>query len=595
MRYTPPKIKSSLKNGFFIFCLVSVFLQLHGQQSNQDLDKQVLENKIKADQLINEGKTNAAAELYNQTAYILHNAGRLNDAAEYYQKVLDINITLGNRRGQMIAQNSLANVYLEAEEYTKALIHYNKELEFRKQINNKPDLIIVLSNIASVENELSSFESAIDHVESAITMAKEVNDLPLLKRCYSVAYDVYSKQGKNDDKAKAYFDLYTAIDRKLKEQKMAEVTSEADKKVNQAFTEKNITEQKLSQTNQELEKTETTLQKAKELTREQEMVIQLREAKISEQHAMFEAERWKRIFVTIGASVLLLFVFGLIFMIFKIRKANTKINQQRLWLENQNKEITSSINYAQTIQKAMLPSNAEIEKYFDPFILYKPKDIVSGDFYWISAHKTKEKQVVFFALVDCTGHGVPGAFMSMIGNRLLNDIVNERKIESPAKILEMLNLMVRDALRQEETDNNDGMDLSLCKFEKVSEGNYHLVFAGAKRPLYVIKNNENKLINLHGDRNSIGGYNLNRRAISFTNHELDVEKGDIIYMLSDGLIDQNNPDRKKFGRIRLEEALVDGAKLSPAEQKIIIENGLLNYMDKEEQRDDITLVGLKIV
>jgi serine phosphatase RsbU (regulator of sigma subunit) len=216
----------------------------------------------------------------------------------------------------------------------------------------------------------------------------------LLKRCYSVAYDVYSKQGKNDEKTKAYFELYTAIDRKLKEQKMAEVTSDADKKVNKAFTEKQITEQKLNITNLELEKTVTTLQKAEELTREQKMELELREAKINEQHALLETERWKRRFVTIGASVLLLFVVILANMILKIRKANIKINQQRLWLENQNKEITSSINYAQTIQQAMLPSNNEIERYFEPFILYLPKDIVSGDFYWISVQESKENQVI---------------------------------------------------------------------------------------------------------------------------------------------------------------------------------------------------------
>ena len=596
MNYSPLKIaNNALLKGIFYFLLIAVSYQLSAQQSNTNIDAQILDNKNKADQFVQEGKTNMAAELYNQSAYLLHNAGRLNEAAECYQKVLEINISLGNRRGQMIAHNSLAMVYLEAEDYQKAVDHYKKELEFRKQINNKADIINVLSNIASAEFEMSNFDGAIDNIENAITMAKELNDLPLLKRCYSIAYDVYSKQGKNEEKSKTYFDLYTAIDRKLKEQKMAEVTSEADKKVNQAFTEKQITEQKLSVTNQQLEKTVTTLQKVEELTREQKMELELREAKINEQHALLETERWKRRFVTIGASFLLLFIIVLGVMILRIRKANVKINQQRLWLERQNKEITSSINYAQTIQKAMLPSNSEIEKFFEPFIMYKPKDIVSGDFYWISAQESKEKQVVFFAVVDCTGHGVPGAFMSMIGNRLLNDIVNERKITSPAKILETLNLMVIDALRQEQTDNNDGMDLALCRFDKLSGNKYHLVFSGAKRPLYVIKNNENKLINLHGDRNSIGGYNLNRRNIAFTNHEINIEKGDIIYMLSDGLIDQNNSERKKFGRIRLEEALVDCAKLNPSDQKTIIEQGLLNYMENEEQRDDITLVGLKVI
>jgi tetratricopeptide (TPR) repeat protein len=253
MYYAPLKIiLNVLLKGILYFLFISLFYQLSGQQSNADINVQILDNKNKAEQFVKEGKTNTAAELYNQSAYLLHNAGRLNEAAEYYQKVLDINTNLGNRRGQMIAHNSLAMVYLEAEDYPKAVYHYNKELEFRKQINNKADIINVLSNIASAEYEMLNFDGAIDNIENAISMAKELNDLPLLKRCYSVAYDVYSKQGKNDEKTKAYFELYTAIDRKLKEQKMAEVTSEADKKVNRAFTEKQITEHKLTITNQVL-------------------------------------------------------------------------------------------------------------------------------------------------------------------------------------------------------------------------------------------------------------------------------------------------------------------------------------------------------
>jgi serine phosphatase RsbU (regulator of sigma subunit) len=122
-----------------------------------------------------------------------------------------------------------------------------------------------------------------------------------------------------------------------------------------------------------------------------------------------------------------------------------------------------------------------------------------------------------------------------------------------------------------------------------------LTFSGAKRPLYIIKNKENKLIVHRGDRKSIGGYSLSKREANFSNHDVTVEAGDMIYMFSDGIIDQNNPERKKFGRTMLEEALVDCAKVRPAEQKAIIEQRLGDFMQKEEQRDDITLVGLKVI
>jgi serine phosphatase RsbU (regulator of sigma subunit) len=565
-----------------------------GEVRGQDLEQQLAENKAKAEVLLAEGKQNAAAQLYNQSAYLLRSANRLEEAADYYQKVLDINIALENRRGQMISYNSLSMVYLEAENYPKAVYHLKKELEFRRQINNKADIISVLANLALAESETSSFEAAVEDIEKAISMSKELNDLGLLKQSYGVAYDIYDKQG-NQEKSKAYFELYSAIDRKLKEQKMTEITDEAERKVNIAESEKKITEKQLTQTNEELEKTVTTLQEVEELTKEQKMELELREAKINEQNALLEAEKLRRKYLTIGIIALTIFVLVLTFMILKIRKANKKINQQRLWLEKQNKEIKASIRYAQTIQQAMLPADSEIEKYFEPFIIYRPKDIVSGDFYWVHAKQVGNMTVVFLAVVDCTGHGVPGAFMSMIGNRLLNEIVTERNVESPAEVLGMLNNMIREALRQEETDNNDGMDLALCRFEIYPDGKRMLTFAGAKRPVYIIKNEENKLISFNGDRKSIGGYSLTRRDVKFTDHKSDLKIGDMIFLFSDGIIDQNGPDRKKFGRLRLEEAMIDCAKLRPSQQKVIIEQKLNEYMVSEDQRDDIALIGIKVI
>ena len=139
------------------------------------------------------------------------------------------------------------------------------------------------------------------------------------------------------------------------------------------------------------------------------------------------------------------------------------------------------------------------------------------------------------------------------------------------------------------------MDMALCKFKRKSETEYLLSFSGAKRPLYVIKNQENKLIVHKGDRKSIGGYNLSRKTTNFTNYDVTVAAGDMVYLFSDGIIDQNNPERKKFGRLMLEEALLECAKLPPLEQHALIKQRLADFMQKEEQRDDITLVGLKVI
>lgn len=579
-----------------IYLITCIFLMisLHGISQTSGLDQQIRENDSKANAFLAEGKKNAAAQLYNQTAYMLRSADKLQEAAAYYEKVLQINTELGNRRGQMISHNSLAMVYLESENYPKATFHLEKELEFRKAINNKGEIINVMANLALAQNEMNSYDNAIENIEEAISLAKELNDLALLKRCYGVAYDIYERIG-NDEKSHAYFELYSAIDRKIKEQRMTEVTTEAKRMVNIAESEKQQTEEALNKTNQELDKTVSELQEVEELTRMQKMEIELQEANLREKDALLKAKQIRERYLIFGLIFTSLFIGILTFLLLKIRSANKKINQQRLRLERQNKEIRASIRYAQTIQQAMLPNNAALERFFDPFILYLPKDIVSGDFYWFLTPESGSDDVVYFSVVDCTGHGVPGAFMSMIGSRLLNEIIIERKIESPAAILEMLNLMVRDALRQEETDNNDGMDLAFCKIIRKKNNKHQLIYAGAKRPLYIIKKRENKLISHRGDRKSIGGYNLSKREIKFTNFEAEVEPGDMIYLFSDGIVDQNSPDRKKFGRLRMEEIMAECAMLRAAEQHVIFEQRLREYMENEEQRDDITLMGLKIL
>lgn len=593
MKLSPIKLNASIITRIITLSVFLTFSLVSNSQQGS-LSKQIQENDTKANSYLEEGKKNAAAQLYSQSAYTLRSNNHLEEAAAYYEKVLQINVELGNRRGQMISHNSLAMVYLEAENYPKATFHLEKELEFRRDINNKAEVINVMANLALAQNEMSSFDSAIENIETAIGLAKELNDISLLKRCYGVAYDVYERLG-NSEKSHIYFELYSAIDRKIKEQKMTEITSEADRRVNVAENEKELTQKELSQTSKELDRTVSTLHEVEELTREQKMAIDLQKANLREKNALLEAKRIREQFLIIALIITSLFIAVLTFMFFKISKANKKINQQRLWLERQNKEIRASIRYAQTIQQAMLPNNNVLEAFFDPFILFMPKDIVSGDFYWFLAPENQKKDTVYFSVVDCTGHGVPGAFMSMIGNQLLTEIITEKKIDSPAEILGMLNIMVRDSLRQEETDNNDGMDLAFCKMVRKKKDVYTLTFSGAKRPLYIIKKKQNKLISHRGDRTSIGGYNLSKRESQFTNFEVEVETGDMIYLFSDGIVDQNSPDRKKFGRLRLEETMADCSHLRAVEQKVIFEQRLRDYMQKEEQRDDITLMGVKIL
>ncbi|OHX66883.1 tetratricopeptide repeat protein [Flammeovirga pacifica] len=275
-------------------------------------------------------------------------------------------------------------------------------------------------------------------------------------------------------------------------------------------------------------------------------------------------------------------------------------------IDNKNKSITDSIRYAQTIQRAILPSNAKIQTgLLENFVFFKPKDIVSGDFFWfskidetmnkLSFNKSDIEERVFIAALDCTGHGVPGGFMSMIGNTLLNEIINQKGIYDPSKILDMLNEGVIHALHQENKSNDDGMDVCLVMIEKSISGESKLVFSGAKRSLYIKEPGGTELLEIKGDNKSVGGVHRRKSSkVSFTNREIEVKQGSSIFLTTDGLQDQNDKAGRKFGKVKLTELLYENADKPMLEQKSALENALNEHMGDIPQRDDITVLGIRL-
>ncbi|MEH0156358.1 SpoIIE family protein phosphatase [Limibacter armeniacum] len=263
-------------------------------------------------------------------------------------------------------------------------------------------------------------------------------------------------------------------------------------------------------------------------------------------------------------------------------------------LKRKNKHITDGLRYAQTIQDAILPSEDLLKQSFDDFfLLYRSKDIVSGDFYWFTEKLREDgKRMRFIAVVDCTGHGVPGAFMSMIGNTLLNEIINIKGISDTVEIMDLLNDGVRSTLRQEEKINDDGMDVCLCVLEEETDEITKVSYTGAKRPLYYYRNRDEKLDVIQGDIKSIGS--IHRSTKEFTSHVLHLQKGDLLYLTTDGYIDQNNFDKEKIGSVRLTKMLEKNADKPISYQKKELEAALDNHQGKLEQRDDITIMGIKL-
>ena len=283
-----------------------------------------------------------------------------------------------------------------------------------------------------------------------------------------------------------------------------------------------------------------------------------------------------------------------------IMKQNKEIEAQRDELEQintllfkHNQNIESSIWYAHTIQKAILPLKKVIDKYFENFIVFKPKDIVSGDFYWfarLSGDDDKAQRFII-AVVDCTGHGVPGALMSMIGSRLLSEIVTERKISDPAIILHHLNRQINIVLKQETEDNIDGMDVALCYIQKTDNENL-LTFSGANRPMYFIRSNSNSVEVIKGSKKSIGGIMPDLDA-EFQNHTLSFQKNDTIILCSDGYPDQNGPNGKKLTACRFHQMILSKVNSSMAEIGEFLDISFDEFRANQTQRDDATVVGIR--
>lgn len=303
-------------------------------------------------------------------------------------------------------------------------------------------------------------------------------------------------------------------------------------------------------------------------------MIALQQSKISAQ---------KKLLLLAISCVLLLSV--MIFLIFRFNKVKKRTY---LLLKDKNKKITDSINYASRIQESILPSDAEIKKQLpQSFVFFKPRDVVSGDFYWLSAIKDK----IIIACVDCTGHGVPGAFMSLIGNTLLNEIVNEKEIIDPSLILKRLHIEIVKALHQnsDRVQNKDGMEMSLCVIDNKANV---IEFAGAMNPLYIVTDNVVNVIK--PDMKGIGGENSTSKEIEFTNQTIQIQKNMLVYLFTDGYMDQfGGPENKKFNIPNFKKMLIEIQFLEMEKQKEILEETIQKWKGNYRQIDDMLVIGIR--
>ena len=307
--------------------------------------------------------------------------------------------------------------------------------------------------------------------------------------------------------------------------------------------------------------------------------------------AMARKEVWQSIWISLAVFLVISSI--LVFIGLKIievdKEKSDSLQRAHDEVKKQHRQIKESINYARRIQQSIIPSQKLLQSEIpNSFMFYKAKDIVSGDFPW----HFKKGEHIYLAAVDCTGHGVPGAMMSFIGYFLLNSINNYPGYLSPAEVLDRLHAGVRTTLKQDQDESNarDGMDIALCC---INEKTGEMEFAGAHRPLYILKNGE--LIQIKGDRKAIGGRRLKKENENFTNNVIQLEEKDAVFLFSDGLPDQfGGPNNKKYSPARIRKAIVENKDLTMAEMKSFFENDFMKWKGETNQVDDVLMIGIQV-
>lgn len=579
----------------------------------------------------------------------------MDKALEYYNMLIDLMEKRKDYSGLANTYNNIGCVFQDKRELDKALEYYQKSLDLCEQLKDKDGIANALVNIAAIHCEQKLYDKSFEEYQTCLNIRTDIQDIYGLAVAYQGLGIFYTNQKQYKKAIQSFTHAYNIYD-SLKV--LSDVIFTAEQLAN---SYKNIGDYKTSlKYYEEFKLLSDSLKNensVKKLTQMQmqfdfnkQMEIRTLEEEKKEMEFTAKSKRQQVVLYSVLGLLILISFFSIIVLrqYRQKRKANIKLAEQKHEIEEKNEElnqrneeitaqrdeietqrdlvqsqkeqieiihteVTQSIDYARRIQTSILSDTKILESNFsDFFVLFKPKDKVSGDFYWWSV--TENHTIV--AAADCTGHGVPGAFMSMLGISFLREIVNKEYITHPGIILKRLRKEIIKVLNQRGVtgEQKDGMDISLISLNNETK---LLQYAGANNPLYLIKRLEDDrlkdlenqssnlsifkssnlaLVEIKGDKMPIAIY---EKMSDFTNHEIQMQTGDMCYLFSDGFADQFGGEKgKKFKYKPFKQLLLENAEKSMPEQKIILEDTLFNWMSNAEQIyeqvDDIVIVGLKI-
>lgn len=587
-------------------------------------------------------KSGMATTLQN-IGLIYNEQGDVITALEFFFKSLKIQEEIQDKSGMGYSLNNIAGAYLSQGDTSKAMDYMERSMNYRQETGDKRGYAISLSNVANLYLRKNRFDEALSYYQKTLDLWKELGERQGIGFAHHNIGMMYQFKAQRE-KAQAADSLYALAMKNLEEGiRLYELSGfkqglsmalasmgtcylnkndllSAEKYGKRAFEEANkigYTEairnssrllylvyksrnqweeavrmhetyisMRDSMFNQETQKS-TFKQQAKYEFEKKQL---LKDAEHKKELALAEEDKKRQQFITYSIALGLLMVAAFSIFIFSrlriTRRQKKIIEEQKKIVDEKNKHITESIHYAKRIQDAILPVSGEFAKHFkEHFVFFRPRDIVSGDFYWI--HELDGKIIV--ACADCTGHGVPGAFMSMIGNALLNEIVNEKHVKEPSEILHRLNEGIVNALHQHsDSAQDDGMDIALCAFDLQ---NGTVDFSGANRSCLIVQNNE--LTEQEGDIFSIGG-TFGKKDFSFSQKKIRLEKNACIYLCTDGYADQPGGDkRKKFQVKNFHDLLLKIHQHPMAQQQQIVADTMAEWAKTAPQLDDMLVMGIR--
>jgi tetratricopeptide (TPR) repeat protein len=506
------------------------------------------------------GDKRGLAGVLNNIGTLYNKPGNRNEAMDYFQRSLEISEELQDSDGMAASLSHLGNLYSDLDDLEKALEFHQKAYNLRLQSKGKEGISFSLSSLAKIYLALGQIQKALEAGKESLRLAKELGFTENIESAALVLHNIYHQQS-NWKKALEMHKLYIYM---------------RDSIFNQ-YTKKEAVKRQMKH---EFEKREA-----------------IKNAENAKQLEIMAEREEKQKMVSLGSGMGLVIV--VFFSIFVYNKLKESLRQKRIIeiqkkeaeeiheaLAMKNKEVMDSIQYAKRIQHALLKSEEYETRHLpEHFILFIPKDIVSGDFYWAM----EKEQYFYFAAADCTGHGVPGAFLTMLGTSFLNEINATEELLTPAVMLEALREKIIKELSQAggEEDTKDGMDISMMR---LNLNTLDMDWTGAHNPLYHIRDGKLKVIK--PDKQPIGYHEY---MTPFTNHKLKLKKGDLVYLFTDGYADQfGGANGKKFMYKKFKEKILAISSIPLDDQKEELRKTFYDWKGDLEQVDDVCVIGLKV-